>query len=437
MHLSALGPGALGAAGRRFVDWLAAAGFRTWQVLPVGPAGADGSPYWVRSDYAGNPSFVDRAEMPAISREEAAAFRATHSSWLEDYMLFEAISARQGSAHWCEWPPQLRDRDPQALAAFQATAQDDIERLLAMQYAFDVQWRALRGHAHARGVELFGDLPIYVAPDSVETWAHRRQFDLTPDGRPRSVAGVPPDYFAAEGQLWGNPLYDWSQALADGFSHWRARVRGALSRFDLLRIDHFRGLESHWAVPATAASARAGEWRATPGFALLDALQRDWPQTPFVAEDLGVITADVERLRTQFALPGMHVIQFGFDGTAENPHLPHMHQHDSVVYSGTHDNDTTTGWALSLDADALRRVLFYFRARPGEINEAVLRATLGSVGRLAMLPMQDILGLGSEARFNTPGTSSGNWRWRLDEKLLTRALADRFALLNRVYGRCP
>jgi 4-alpha-glucanotransferase len=451
LHLSSLdtgdGRGALGVRARSFIDWLADAGFSVWQILPVGPTGADGSPYWVSSDYAGAEYLIDAAERPAASGSDYDDFRAGAAHWLEDYALFAALRASLGGAAWQDWPEALRAREPAALAAARVEHAVAIEHCCAAQFAFGVQWRRLREHAAERGIRLFGDLPIYVAPDSAETWAHREQFRLDASGQPGVVAGVPPDYFAADGQLWGNPLYDWDAGRRTMFAHWRGRVAAQLQRFDLLRLDHFRGLAAHWAVPRGAATARDGAWVTTPGEPLLDALARDidarlrehTPITadalPFVAEDLGVITPDVDALRQRFRLPGMHVVQFGFDGAGDNPHLPHMHRHRAVAYTGTHDNDTTVGWLQSLDGETLRRVEYYCGARGGELPAALNRMTLGSVAQLAVLPMQDLLGLDSRARFNTPGTVIGNWSWRLPEGALTVAVSRHFALLNRMYGR--
>jgi 4-alpha-glucanotransferase len=310
-----------------------------------------------------------------------------------------------------------------------------LQRIKREQLAFFVQWQRLRAHARSRGVRLFGDLPFYVGPDSVETWAHREQFQLEADGRPAAVAGVPPDYFSQTGQLWGNPLYDWQAMRRDNFVYWRARVLEQLDRVDLLRIDHFRALAAHWAVPAGAADARGGAWHLTPGEDLLRLLMDELGDLPIVAEDLGVITDDVVALRKGFGLPGMRVLQFAFSGEGDNPHLPHMHQHDSVVYTGTHDNDTTLGWYRSLDEETRRRVDSMLRAGSGSMPEALIREALGSVGQLAILPAQDLLGLGSEARVNTPGTVHGNWGWRLPAGALTPQLAAHFAQLNAMYGR--
>jgi 4-alpha-glucanotransferase len=284
-------------------------------------------------------------------------------------------------------------------------------------------------------VRLFGDLPFYVGPSSVETWAHRELFQLKPGGEPALVGGVPPDYFSALGQLWGNPVYDWHALQHTDFAWWLSRVRAQLARLDLLRIDHFRALAAYWAVPAEAADARAGAWLSTPGEHLLRRLREEFADLPLVAEDLGVITEDVLALKNGFGLPGMRVLQFGFDGDPGNVHVPHRHVRECVVYTGTHDNDTTLGWYSRLDPGARERVDFYLRVTPGAMPEALIRAALGSVGQLAIIPAQDLLGLGSEARLNTPGTASGNWMWRLPPDALTLQLARAFARLNASFGR--
>jgi 4-alpha-glucanotransferase len=428
--------GALGAAARTFIDWLAQAGFSIWQVLPLGPLSGGGSPYWARSDFAGHAALIDRNELPDLGqlRSDFEMFRATHDDWLEDYVLFETLAERFQAAWW-DWPEAFRAREPKAMCRFAREARERLDSRRIEQWQFDWQWRALRGYAAERGVFLFGDLPIYVAPDSVATWSARAQFQLDAAGRPLLLAGVPPDYFSADGQLWGNPLYDWQQAERDGFAFWRARLGRQLRRFDLLRIDHFRGLAGYWAVPAGARTAREGHWCPAPGQALFQALGADFPDLPLVAEDLGVITPDVELLRVGFRLPGMRVLQFGFDGSPDNPHLPHNYQRDLVAYTGTHDNDTTVGWYHGLaNADA-QRVSYYLRSDAAGLPDAMARAVLASVAQLAIVPAQDLLQLGSEARFNTPGTVAGNWSWRLPAERLTADLAQRFAQLNHVFGR--
>ncbi len=434
LHLTCL-DAALGSGGRAFIDWLAQAGFSVWQFLPRGPTGAEGSPYRVRSDSAGNPALIDPGERPPLDTPEFEAFRSSASAWLDDYACFEMLSRRHRGEPWWRWPPEHRDRDPRALAAVRRVEAEHIREIEAEQFAFAWQWQRLHAYAGTRGVFLFGDLPFYVAPDSVETWAQRAQFQIDGEGQARAVAGVPPDYFSELGQLWGNPLYDWDVMRRDRFTFWRERLRRQLERVDLLRLDHFRALAAHWAVPAGADDARAGSWRRTPGWALLRSLRGDLGHLPLVAEDLGVITPDVEDLRRGFALPGMRVLQFGFDGRSDNPHLPHLHERESLIYTGTHDNDTTLGWYRSLDAGTARRVDFYFGSGPGEMPDALVRAALGSVGTLAVLPVQDLLALGSEARFNTPATAVGNWRWRLPPGSLTHELAGRYRHLNGVFGR--
>jgi 4-alpha-glucanotransferase len=434
LHLGSL-EAALGRGGRAFIDWLAQAGFSVWQILPAGPTGTDGSPYWVRSDFAGETAYLDPTELPDVGTPDYSAFLDANQHWLDDYALFEVLSAAQKGAAWWTWPAELRDRTPSALARVTRNLAAQLARVKADQFAFFVQWRRLRDHARSRGVRVLGDLPFYVGADSAATWAHRDQFQLTAEGKPAAVAGVPPDYFSATGQLWGNPLYDWHAMRRDNFGYWRARVLEQLERVDLLRIDHFRALAAHWAIPAGAPDARSGAWHPTPGEDLLRCLLDELGDLPILAEDLGVITDDVVALRKRFGLPGMRVLQFAFSGEGDNPHLPHMHEQDSVVYTGTHDNDTTLGWYSSLDAETRGRVDSTLRAAPGSMPEALIREALGSVGQLAIIPAQDLLALGSEARLNTPGTVTGNWSWRLPHGGLTPELARHFARLNAMYGR--
>jgi 4-alpha-glucanotransferase len=434
LHLSSL-DAALGRGGRAFIDWLATAGFSVWQFLPLGPTGAARSPYWVRSDFAGNTEFIDSAERPSAEGEPYRAFLEDSRSWLEDYAAFEVLSGLHGGQPWWQWPAEYRDRESAALERLHREHAHELSRLRMEQFVFASQWQALRSYAHARGVRLLGDVPFYVAPDSAEVWTHRAQFQLDAAGLPRAVAGVPPDYFSQFGQLWGNPLYDWSRMRKDGFQFWRARVRCQLERVDVLRIDHFRALSAHWAVPAGAPDARGGSWQRTPGRALLKALQEELTVLPFVAEDLGFITPDVEALRRRFRLPGMRVLQFGFDGDPYNPHLPHMHRHNSVVYTGTHDNDTSAGWFASLDRETQRRVESYLATDARAMPAALIRAACASVAALAVVPLQDLLELGAEARLNTPGTAQGNWSWRMPQDALTHEIAQRYAALNRLYAR--
>jgi len=426
---------ALGRGGRAFIDWLAEAEFSVWQILPVGPVGVDLSPYWVRSDFAGNPAFLDPAELPHPHAPIDAEFLAVSGPWLRDYALFEALSAAQGGAPFWNWAAPLRDRDPGALEDARRQLAPEVSRIEHEQYAFYVQWKRLREHARNRGVRLFGDLPFYVGPSSVETWTHRGLFRLTSSGEPAAVGGVPPDYFSELGQLWGNPVYDWQALQHTDFAWWLARVRAQLARLDLLRIDHFRALAAHWAIPAGAPDARGGAWLSTPGEHLLHRMREAFPDMPLVAEDLGVITEDVLELKNGFGLPGMRVVQFGFDGLPDNVHVPHRHVRECVAYTGTHDNDTTLGWYASLDPVTRQRVDLYLRVTPGAMPEVLNRAALGSVAQLAVIPLQDLLALGAEARMNTPGTDRGNWLWRVPPGALTAELARHCAQLNQVFGR--
>ena len=429
--------GAFGAAGRAFIDWLSSAGFSVWQMLPLGPVSESRSPYWTRSDFALDTQFIDCTEAadPQQQRDVFSAFCEGNEHWLEDYALFVALGEDCGGAAWWDWPAPLRERESASLEAARQRLAPRLEQLRTEQWQAARQLAALREYAQQRAIRLFGDLPIYVPPDSATAWAHPEQLQLTATGKPALLAGVPPDYFSADGQLWGYPLYDWKQAQRDHFAFWRMRLRPQLALFDVLRIDHFRGLVDFWAVLPDAANARAGAWHAAPGHALLEALRRDWPDLPLVAEDLGNITEAVGALRREFGLPGMRVLQFAFDGMPGNPHLPHNIDRDAVAYTGTHDNDTTLGWYRALDDVARQRVDFLLRSDLVPMPEALLRAALASAASLAVIPIQDLLGLGAEARFNTPGTVAGNWRWKLWHGALDNGLAGWCRALNEAYGR--
>jgi 4-alpha-glucanotransferase len=457
--------GALGQAARSFVDWLVAGGFSLWQFLPLGPVGADRSPYFARSNHAGDPGLVDLAALAAAGLIEAAdlermpravllaraahalgacrgavaegfaQFRAAEAYWLDDYALYVAIQAREGGRPWWQWPEPLARRDAAALAAARRALGGAITEVEAAQYLFHDQWHALRAYAAGRGVRLFGDVPIYVAPDSVEVWAHPELFELDAGGEPAVVAGVPPDYFATDGQRWGNPLYRWAAHEASGFAWWLERLRAQFALFDLVRIDHFRGLEAYWEVPAAAPTAATGAWRPAPGEALLRRAQDAFGGLEIIAEDLGVITPEVERLRDRFGLPGMRVAQFGFDGTEHNLHAPHNWTARSVGYTGTHDNDTTAGWYAQFDPAGRQRVADYLGCAPPDVVAALVRTVLASVAQIAVVPMQDLLGLGSESRMNTPGTTAGNWRWRFAWADVPAGLAARCRRWNSLYDR--
>jgi 4-alpha-glucanotransferase len=486
LHPTALpgphGCGDLGAAAHAFLDLLHQAGQRYWQVLPLGPPGLGDSPYMAGSAFAGNPLLValeplqragllearelegapagapERADFAAarafkLPRLERAYqrflarggsaepdyldFREHAAGWLEDYALFEALHHAQAGRAWQEWPSELARRDPAALATARERLARDVGFQRFLQYQFSRQWRALHQAARERGVQFVGDIPIFVAPDSADVWARPEQFKLDPAGRLLRQAGVPPDYFAADGQLWGNPLYNWDRQTSDGFAWWVERFRATLEQVDLVRIDHFRGFQACWEVPAEARTAREGEWVAGPGAALFQAVAAQLGPPPILAEDLGLITPDVVALRERLGYPGMRVLQFGFDGNPNNPHLPHAFVRNCVAYTGTHDNDTTEGWFATLEDAARARLRRYLSPAPEPIHRGLARLALASVADTAILPLQDVLGLGGEARMNVPGRAHGNWAWRVRPDQLH---PDRFAWLadlTETYGRVP
>lgn len=471
--------GNLGPAAEAFVDFLAAAGQSLWQVLPLGPTGFGDSPYQCFSAFAGNPLLIsperlvedgllsrhDLARLPArrgpaVNYGDAAsgaaklagmlaerlpshalladfeAFRA-RTPWLSDVARFMAIREAHDGARWCDWPSPLRAREPAALAEAARTLGARVFAHETLQWAFARQWIRLRAHAHERGVAILGDAPIFVAYDSADVWAHPELFALDPHGHPTGVAGVPPDYFSDTGQLWGNPLYRWDAHAADGFAWWRARLATLTAAVDRVRLDHFIGFVRHWEVPPQAPDARGGQWRPGPGEALFRAIERELGTLPLVAEDLGETGADVEALRDRLELPGMRVLQFAFGGDATNPFLPHLHVPNAVVYTGTHDNDTTLGWWASRGERERRFVREYLGPGSGDIAWDLIRAGMASVADTFVAPVQDVLSLGSEARLNTPGSGSGHWGWRLVEDLPRAALAERLGSLAGTFCRLP
>lgn len=478
LHITALpGPfcnGVLGREARQFIDGLLAGGFTVWQFLPLGPTHGHDSPYESLSSFAGNPELLDLraclesgwldpeslndcgrpgehallrrragdrfwrqlADDPVLA-EELEAFRQSNRSWLPDFSLFAAIKAATNDLAWWQWPEPLRDRDPEAMHSARQRYDSLIRQTIFEQFLFDRQWQALKAYAGSRHVRLFGDLPIYVAHDSCDVWANRRYFTINRLGLCDQVAGVPPDYFSATGQRWGNPLYHWQRLAADGFGWWIERLRHQLQRMHMLRIDHFRGLESYWTIPGTSKDGMTGEWKKAPGDALLRTLQERLGPLPLVAEDLGTITPEVTALRETFGLPGMKILQFAFSGDAHNPYLPAHHEENSVVYTGTHDNDTTAGWFASVDERTRSHILHELAgASPEDMPWPLIESALASVCRLAMVPMQDLLELGTEARFNTPGTLEHNWCWRLhDIPAAGAACWARSLPLNRLYQR--
>ncbi len=457
--------GNLGPEAYHFVEFLAANGLQVWQVLPLGPTHDDGSPYQCLSVNAGNPRLISPellqqegwlnrgtsgASHPSLlqqacqrftrkgsasRRDEFAAFIKQQAHWLPDYALYQAIKNAQGGHAWLDWPSPLCNREAQALTKARALHANAITQVCFEQFMFFHQWAALKRHANAHGVALFGDMPIFVAHDSSDVWAQREMYDLDADGQARFVAGVPPDYFAEHGQRWGNPHYNWQRMRDDGFRCWRERIQTQLQLFDLIRIDHLRGFEAYWEIPAELPTAEGGRWVKAPGDELFAALKREFGHLPLVAEDLGLITPEVHALRKKYGLPGMKILQFAFDGDPRNPYLPPQHEVDSVVYTGTHDNDTTLGWFNKLRPDQKRYVDDYLGA-PGEpMPWPLIRTALASVANLAVLPMQDILSLGSEHRMNTPGTTHGNWQWRFDWAQVTPDVPERLRHLTRLYNR--
>ena len=472
------GIGTLGKEARAFLDFLRAAGQRWWQVLPVGPTGAGNSPYTSLSTFAGNPLLIDledlrdrglltEAELSAarvpeggaidyaalrasrelllrrafsrLSGPEARAVRdfSAANPWLGEYALYRALKAHFGEAAWHDWPDKaLRDHDSAALAAWRTALAEDIACHETVQFWFFSQWAALKEYANGLGVKIIGDLPIYVSLDSADVWSERREFLLDGGGLPARVAGVPPDYFSADGQLWGNPLYDWAAQKADGFGWWIRRVEGASHLFDAIRIDHFRAFESYWSVPAGAQTAKEGRWEKGPGMDLLRVLTGWFPHITYIAEDLGLLTPEVHQLRQAAGLPGMKVLEFAFDHPG-NSYLPHHYTSSNCVcYTGTHDNDTALGWYDHAPESERSFAERYLAASGREgVRRALLRWGMASTAELFVAQMQDYLALGSEGRINVPGVAEGNWRWRMAPSAATPALAAEIRALTETYGR--
>jgi 4-alpha-glucanotransferase len=431
------GPGDLGDAAYRFVDFLADAGCSVWQVLPLVPTHeGDGSPYNALSAMAGNAKLIsarlrcahgldDPAALDDVQRDAFAAWCALHDDWLQPYVEFMALRELHGQTPWPTWPQPLRDRDPHAVVEALEPHAERVRDLRFEQWVFARQWTRLHEYAASKGVLIFGDLPIFVSLDSVDVWSARELFQLDSQGRPLTVTGCPPDYFAADGQLWNNPHYDWAAMAADGYAWWCGRIGRQRELFDLVRIDHFRGFEAAWHVRAGAATARGGSWIPGPGPAIVSALVDVAGAGTLVAEDLGVITPEVEALRDRFGLPGMKILQFAFDGNPANPYLPAHHGELSVVYTGTHDNDTTVGWWSGLDEAARDLVRSHLLDPDEAMPWALIRLALASTARLAVVPAQDLLGLDSASRLNTPGTAVGNWAWRAPSGAFDASLAAR------------
>ena len=495
------GIGCFGAEALKFVDFLAAAGQHIWQLLPLSPTGYGDSPYQSCSAFAGNPYFIDLDALKADGLLNAAqlkaepwgtdplsvdygtlytsrykvlraayaawrekyagrfgcahyypddyyAFTLTNESWLNDYALYMALKTANGMKSWAEWPREYRLRDAGALAEFAAGQEEEIGFWKFLQYEFAVQWKKVKDYANEKGIKILGDIPIYVSADSVDAWVGGELFELDAQGGFARVAGCPPDYFSADGQLWGNPLYNWPYHKQTGYAWWVRRVRHALGIYDLLRIDHFRGFDTYWAIPAGSTTARTGKWENGPGMDLFRALEAALGKLPIIAEDLGDLVPSVRKLLADSTFPGMKVLQFAFGG-GDNEYLPHNHVKNSVVYPGTHDNTTLTDWWVNAaPAKEKANAAAYLHLTPCKPTAkevaavrtdaariALLRAALGSVADRAIIPMADWLGLGAEAHLNTPGKLGGNWAWRAAEGFDTALLAGRIEAECAVYCR--
>jgi 4-alpha-glucanotransferase len=502
LHFTSLpgrfGIGDFGPSAYEFADFLSAAEQKLWQVLPLNPTGYGDSPYQCFSAFAGNPMLVslerlrdqgllkasdldiDLASLPPFpedsinfgpviqfrmkllrraaqsffadaDRSDHAAFNAfceSASAWLDDYALFMACKAAHGGIAWTSWDPPIRDRVPDAVTAWSKKLAPELQAYRYWQFQFFRQWEQLKAYCQQRSVRFMGDVPIYVAHDSADVWAHPELFYLNADGLPTVVSGVPPDYFSATGQLWGNPIYRWDLLAANGYQWWIDRFRATLSLFDMVRLDHFRGFESYWEVPGGESTAINGRWVKGPGEGLLSALQTSFGELPIVAENLGVITPPVEKLRQQFRLPGMSLLQFAFGTDPQGPSFrPHNYSRDLAAYTGGHDNDTTVGWWSSSGAgdstrtpEDVRKEHDFARAYlnfhdDSEINWVMIRAVLASVADIAIVPLQDVLGLGNSARMNLPGTVRGNWKWRCRPGALTSELSAKLRTFVTLYDR--
>ena len=487
LHVTSLpspyGIGDVGPAAVAWVDRLHAAGQRWWQALPLGPTGYGDSPYQSLSSFAGNPLLISpdwliedelvraadcagaafspatvdfdavtqfkyplletawknfRAGARPDLRRELEHFVEEHAHWLDDYALFRALKARYDGASYLDWPDDLMRRVPAALDQARRDLTSQVDRVRFVQFLLFRQGARLKAHARAKDVRLIGDLPFFVSPDSSDVWANPELFLLDASHRPRVVAGVPPDYFSAQGQRWGNPIYDWDALAARGYRWCIDRMRALLAHVDGIRLDHFRAFSAAWHVPAAAPTAQSGRWAPGPGAGFFGAVDKALDGLPFVAEDLGIITSDVSALRDEFHIPGTRVLQFAFDGHDDNPYLPHSYVANTVVYTGTHDNPTTRGWYEELP-DAERGNLWrYLKRAPGtgaDAAPALLHLAWSSVAALAVAPLQDVLNLGKEARMNQPGSARGNWRWRVADEMLSGSALDALRDLTRAAAR--
>jgi 4-alpha-glucanotransferase len=478
------GIGDLGSAACRFVDFLHGSRQQLWQIMPLGPTSYGDSPYQALSAFAGNPSLISldrlvedhllapwdflnapefppqtvdygpvieykqrllhlsfenfKNQQPGLLAAEFATFTAANLRWLDNYALFAALKEHYGGANWGNWDSDIATRQPGALAHWQAALADAIQYHRYVQFQFYRQWSALKRYANSKGVQIIGDIPIFVAYDSADAWSHPELFSFDEEGHPTLVAGVPPDFFSPTGQLWGNPLYCWDVMARDGYAWWIERFRMALQQVDIIRLDHFRGFESYWAVPADAETAAKGRWMKGPGADLFRAAETALGRLPIIVEDLGLITRRVKALRDELGFPGMKVLQFAFTDDPDDAYVPHNYdQTNCVVYTGAHDNDTTGGWWQSLDQTERSRVQVYLGRHGDDISWDLIRLALMSVADRAIFPLQDVLAVGSEGRMNTPGRMSGNWGWRYTDDMLSDWVGERLRGLTEVYGRAP
>jgi 4-alpha-glucanotransferase len=496
LHPSSLpgpfGVGDLGTEAYAFADFLRDSGQSLWQVLPLGPTGYGDSPYACYSAFAGNTLLISpeqlladgllsRSDLPSeissaservdfarahalknellrkayqrykrttdtILRSAFETFAQEYSDWLEDYALFRALKDAHGGVAWPDWEPALVRRTPAALGRAREQLRDEVEAQMFYQFLFFRQWFALKTYCNARGVQVVGDLPIFVAHDSADVWTNPDEFKLDKSGKPIVVAGVPPDYFSTTGQLWGNPLYNWDRMLKEGFKWWIERVRATLNVVDIVRVDHFRGFAACWEIPGGDKTAERGQWVEAPGRELFTAIRKALGELPIIAEDLGVITPDVVALRDEFDFPGMRILQFGFGSDTKNIDLPHNYAPNVVAYTGTHDNDTTVGWFHSVAGEGSTRTakqikrertfcLNYLNTDGKDVHWDFIRAVFASVANTAIVPLQDVLGLGTEARMNLPNSTEGNWAWRFKSGALTEKIGTRLRELTELYGR--
>ena len=484
MHITSLpspyGIGSMGQAAFDFVDFLKKAKQTYWQILPINPPGYGDSPYQAFSTFAGNPYLIDLEQLADcgwLRREELTgtewgerddqvdyskmysqrlrvlhmawnrfrkdppadfeAYIAQERAWLDEYVLFMAVKAHFGDGPWTEWPLDIRLHQPEAMEHYRTLLQDEIEFQCFMQYCFHVQWQRLRDYAHENGIRIIGDIPIYVPLDSADVWSHPENFQLTRTRRPRVVAGCPPDGFSANGQYWGNPIYDWDRMEQNGFSWWIDRLRAAGRNFDVVRIDHFRGIESYWSIPAVNRTARKGEWVKGPGMKLIRAIRKHCPDTEFIAEDLGFLTPEVQQMVKESGFPGMKVLEFAFDPREPSNYLPHKYGENCICYTGTHDNETLVQWCEGLDADSDAYARDYLHIGPeDDLAGAIIEAGMQSKAQLFIMQMQDYLRLGKEARMNEPGKLlPSNWRWRMLPGAASDALAEKIAGLTTQANR--